>query len=72
MCDFEIVKDIETIGTKGKALKLVRWGDSEARYDLRMWRQEGGELKPGKGITLTETEARELQAALTDCLYNVS
>lgn len=71
MYDFEIQKDIAPIGDKGKALKIVKWGERPAKLDLRQWRQDGDEMKPGKGLTLTREEAAELQTALTEYLYNV-
>ena len=71
MFDFSIEKDLAPIGNKGKALKVVRWGDKPAKLDLRTWRQDGEELKPGKGICFTREEAVELQTALTEYLYDV-
>ena len=64
MFEFKIEKDLSPIGTKGKALRLVSWGGREAKLDIRAWRQDGEEEKPGKGLTLSDDEARELVAAL--------
>ena len=68
MFEFEIEKNIAEIGEHGKALKVVKWGDRAAKLDFRTWRQEGDELKPGKGLTLTEEEAKELAEALKEYL----
>lgn len=65
---YSIEKDLRPIGTKGKALRLVCWGGRPARLDLRQWRQDGDELKPGKGITLSDEEAQDLLEALRDYL----
>lgn len=66
MYEFTIEKEIADIGEGGKALRLVSWGGRPAKLDLRPWRQEGEELKPGKGLTLTEAEARDLAGALQE------
>lgn len=65
---FNIKKTIEEIGNAGnvsKRLTFTEWNGHPARLDLRQWiTTESGELQPGKGITLSDTEARKLQAAL--------
>lgn len=68
MYEFEVLQDVATIGTTGKALKVVAWGGRAAKLDLRQWRKDGDELKPGKGITLTKEEAQALHKALGDFL----
>jgi hypothetical protein len=68
MIDFQIEKDFGAVGGNGKSLKLVRWGDNPAKLDLRTWRESEDGLKPGKGITLTENEAKELAGVLTSYL----
>lgn len=70
MYDFEILENVADIGKSGKALKVVRWGERAAKLDLRTWRQDGEALKPGKGLTLTEEEAKELAEALQEYLAN--
>ena len=60
---FEIVKKIKVLsnGTKKtKELNIVKWGNMEPTFDVRKW--EDGQ--PGKGITLTRDEAKELCLAL--------
>ena len=68
MYNFEILEDVAEIGEHGKALKVVKWGDRAPKLDLRTWRQEGDELKPGKGITLSDEETQDLLEALRDYL----
>ena len=68
MYNFEILEDVAEIGEHGKALKVVKWGDRAPKLDLRTWRQEGEALKPGKGLTLTEEEAKQLADALQQYL----
>ena len=70
MYNFEILEDVAEIGEHGKALKVVKWGDRAPKLDLRTWRQEGAALKPGKGLTLTEEEAKQLADALQQYLVD--
>lgn len=65
---YTILKDVAEIGQQGKALKVIQWGERAAKLDLRMWRKDGEELKPGKGLTLTKEEAKELAEALQEYL----
>lgn len=62
--EFAIEQELAEIGTAGKALKVVKWGDRAPKLDFRTWRQEGEALRPGKGLTLTYDEAKELAEAL--------
>jgi len=60
---FEIVKHITALGEaskKGwsKELNVVKWGDGEAKYDIRDWNKEHTHMS--KGITLTEKELKKL------------
>ena len=41
-----------------KELRLVSWNDADPKYDIRDWSPD--DEKMGKGITLTEEEARNL------------
>lgn len=68
MFDYKVEKEIKAVGDKGKALRVVSWGGREAKLDLRAWRQDGENEKPGKGITLTEDEARDVLAGLQEYL----
>lgn len=45
-----------------KELRLVNWNDADPKYDIRDWSPD--DEKMGKGITLTEEEARNLLGLL--------
>ncbi len=45
-----------------KELNRVSWNGREPKYDLRDWFHEEGKM--GKGITLTDEEAKNLLEAL--------
>ncbi len=68
MADFkyEIVEHIGVLseGSKGwqKELNRISWNGAEPKYDIRDWSPE--HEKMGKGVTLTETEAKKLKALL--------
>lgn len=58
---YEVVADLGEIGTSGawhKHLKLIKWNDGEAKYDIRPWSEDGEKM--GKGITLTTDELKAL------------
>lgn len=63
---FEIIDHIKVLSEKKsgwkKELCLVKWGENEAKYDVRDWSEDYE--KCGKGITLSEEEARELVKGL--------
>lgn len=67
---YEIIEQIGvlSISDKGwkKELNLVRWNDSETKYDIRTWSPE--HEKMGKGITLTKDEATKLRNILNNNL----
>ena len=64
--DYEILEHLGTVGNK--ALKIVKWGNGQPKYDLRQWRYgEDGLMMPGKGVTLTKQEAKELMELLAAC-----
>ena len=63
---FEIVEHITVIteqptGWK-KELNMVSWNDREPKYDIRDWAPE--HEKMGKGVTLSEEEAKKLAELL--------
>lgn len=63
--NFEIVELIAKIGEVGKwnlELNRVSWNGKPAKYDLRAWSEDHD--KCGKGVTMTEEEARALKYAL--------
>ena len=45
-----------------KELRWVSWNDADPKYDIRDWSPD--DEKMGKGITLTEEEARNLLGLL--------
>jgi hypothetical protein len=47
-----------------KEINLVSWNGGEPKYDIRNWHPD--REKCGKGITLTEEEARNLMNALKE------
>lgn len=67
---YEIKQQIGEISTspKGwsKELNLVSWNGAAPKYDIRDWAPE--HEKMGKGITLTEDEARTLYSLLGEAL----
>ncbi|MCD8347124.1 MAG: hypothetical protein LUD16_04050 [Lachnospiraceae bacterium] len=67
---YEIKERIGEISTspKGwsKELNLISWNGAAPKYDIRDWAPE--HEKMGKGITLTEEEARKLYEILGKAL----
>lgn len=64
--NFELKKRIGTLSNRNgytKELNLVDWGGEYLKYDVRLWMSDG---KPGKGITLTKAEAKELRRLLNE------
>ena len=64
--NFELKKRIGTLSNCNgytKELNLVEWGGEYLKYDVRLWMSDG---KPGKGITLTKAEAKELRRLLNE------
>ena len=62
---FEIVKQFGLISEQGgwvKEVNLVSWNEREPVYDIRTWSENHEKL--GKGITLTETELKNLKDLL--------
>ena len=59
---------LSTTKTGGcKRLCLVSWNDNAPKYDIRMWYPgEDGDLNPGKGISLSDEETKELFESLKD------
>ncbi len=63
---YEIEKELGVLSTSAKGwtkeLNLVSWNGGKAKYDLRDWAPE--HEKMGKGVTLTEEEAKKLYEIL--------
>ena len=64
--NFKIFKTFGTISENNngwvKEVNLVSWNDREPVYDIRTWSENHEKL--GKGITLTETELKNLKDLL--------
>lgn len=67
---FEIIEELGVLSEseKGwkKELNLVSWNDREPKYDIRDWSEN--HEKMGKGITLSEDEAKKLRNILNNNL----
>lgn len=53
-----------------KEINLVSWNGAKPKYDIRSW--SPGREKCGKGITLTEDEAKNLFLALKNQFQSLS
>ena len=64
MITYEVVKKVAVISDTGggntKEVNIVKWGNYAPSIDVRRWSNG----VPSKGISLTETEAKELLKAL--------
>ena len=66
---YEITEKIAVLSERGdwsKEINKVSWNDRPPKFDLRDWNHEEGKM--GKGVTLTEEEARMLMEALKEVL----
>ena len=63
---YDVIEELGVIseGSKGwrKELNLISWNNGKPKYDIRDWAP--GREKMGKGITLTEEEAKKLKELL--------
>ena len=71
---FEIIKHLHSFPVVGgvkyqKEINLVSWYGKEPKYDIRGWSEEQGCRKPGRGISLSQEEFRELISIGEDLLY---
>ncbi|NBI67277.1 hypothetical protein D1646_10710 [Pseudoflavonifractor sp. 60] len=68
--DMKITKEIAVLSVSGsgytKEINLVSWNSAEPKYDIRSW--SPGREKCGKGIALTQAEAKNLFLALQKVL----
>lgn len=62
----EIITEIAVLAESDsgytKEINLISWNGAKPKYDIRSW--SPGREKCGKGITLTEDEAKKLLSAL--------
>lgn len=67
---FEIVEQLGVLSESEKGWKkefnLISWNGREPKYDIRDWSEN--HEKMGKGITLTEDEAKKLRNILNNNL----
>lgn len=66
---YEITEKIAVLSDRGawsKEINKVSWNDRPAKFDIRDWNHDEGKM--GKGVTLTEEEARTLMEALQGVL----
>ena len=65
---YEITEHLAGLSTSSrgwsKELNLVSWNDRPAKYDLREWAPDHSRM--GKGITLSDEEAKMLREALNE------
>ena len=63
---YEIVEHISVLSSDSKGwkkeLNLVSWNDAAPKYDIRSWSADNSRM--GKGVTLTEEEAKVLVESL--------
>lgn len=66
---YEITKELGVLSESAKGwtkeLNMVSWNDRDPKFDIREWAPE--HEKMGKGVTLTEDEAK----ALFELLKNI-
>ena len=67
---YEIIEQIRALsdpvnGTT-KEINLVSYNGKEPKFDIRAWKRDEHGERMFKGVTLTEAEAKELQAALNE------
>lgn len=65
---YEIIEKIGVISENAKGwtkeLNLISWNGANPKYDIRDWAPEYEKM--GKGVTLTEEEAKELKELLEE------
>lgn len=69
--EFEVTAHIAVLSTnkRGGSLELnkTKVAGYPEKWDLRRWyKDENGERKPGKGLTLSDLEFEEMKAVLMD------
>ena len=65
---YEVKNELGNIG-EDKKLRVISWNGKEAKIDLRAyWTDKDGNENPGKGVCLSNEEAKELVDLLNDYL----
>lgn len=65
MFEYKITEHLAVLSAKNKwtlELNRVKWGENAVKLDIRTWNED--HTKCGKGITLTDEEAKLLISAL--------
>lgn len=58
---YEVTNKIGKLGEDSKyELRVVAWNGKPGKLDIRQWYEKNGEEQCGKGISLTNEEAKEL------------
>lgn len=66
---YEITKEIGKLGdNSAKELNVISWNGREAKIDIREFYEKDGEKRCGKGISLTNEEAKTLVNLLNEYL----
>jgi len=64
---YTVNKKLGKLSENGKTeLRVVSWNGKEAKLDIRQWYEKDGEERCGKGISLTNDEAKKLIDLLAD------
>lgn len=67
---YEITEKLGVLSERGdwtKEINMVSWNERPAKFDIRDWNHEEGRM--GKGVTLTDEEAKNLIEALKDVIH---
>ena len=66
---YEIHKEFGFLNDKhNKIVAKISWNDKDPKYDIRACYEKDGEIKLGKGISLSRDEVMELRDILDDVL----
>ena len=65
MIQYTVQKTLAEMSER-KRLCLISWAGREPKLDIRDWYTKDGQESPGKGVTLTDEEGRELLAGLQE------
>lgn len=64
---YEVKAEIGEL-SDSKKVRIISWNGADGKVDIRNWSERDGEVKAGKGITLTNDEAKKLVELLSDYL----
>lgn len=68
----EVKKNFGKLGENSKKeARIVSWNDRDPRIDIREWYMKDGEERCGKGVSLTNDEAKELVKIINAYLKEV-